>query len=228
MPENIEQVYRGRLGTLCSANIDHRFHHSICHGATTLNGLISPSSHLNDRQSTKFSIRKNMFSVCSSSRNANPTARLPPPTTPTSLHANPRAGLNLPRNHNTIGRRTGQVLLLHNPANPRVILNLHRNPHTIGEHFVPENIEQVYRGTRETSRHKLFSDCIRISGEIQDRCRVQNRPSADPKTRRIGAQAIGTKKDTPKRTRILPFREFAIRRNPCIHFLQLRAIVAGL
>ena len=55
-PENIEQVYRGRLGTLCSANIDHRFHHSICHGATTLNGLISPSSHLNDRQSTKFSI----------------------------------------------------------------------------------------------------------------------------------------------------------------------------
>ena len=74
----------------------------------------------------------------------------------------------------------------------------------------------------------MFSDCIRISGEIQDRCRVQNRPSADPKTRRIGAQAIGTKKDTPKRTRILPFREFAIRRNPCIHFLQLRAIVAGL
>ena len=162
------------------------------------------SSHLNERQSTKFSIRKNMFSVCSSSRNANPTARLPPPTTPTSIHANPRAGLNLPRNHNTIGRRTGQVL--HNPANPRVILNLHRNPHTIGEHFVPENIEQVYRGTRETSRHKLFSDCIRISGEIQDRCRVQNRPSADPKTRRIGAQAIGTKKDTPKHTRILPFR----------------------
>ena len=74
----------------------------------------------------------------------------------------------------------------------------------------------------------MFSDCIRISGEIQDRCRVQNRPSADPKTRRIGAQAIGTKKDTPKRTRILPFREFAIRRNPFIHFLQLRAIVAGL
>ena len=29
-PENIEQVYRGRLGTLCSANIDHRYHHSIC------------------------------------------------------------------------------------------------------------------------------------------------------------------------------------------------------
>ena len=153
-----------------------------------------------------------MFSVRSSSRNANPTARLPPPTAPTSLYlsprnpANPRAGLNLPRDHNTIGRRTGQVLLLHNPANPRVILNLHRNPHTIGEHFVPENIEQAYRGTRETSRHKLFSDCIRISGEIQDRCRVQNRPSADPKTRRIGAQAIGTKKDTPKCTRILPLR----------------------
>ena len=170
-----------------------------------MNGLISPSSHLNDRQSTKFSIRKNMFSVCSSSRNANPTARLPPPTTPTSLHANPRAGLNLPRNHNTIGRRTGQVLLLHNPANPRVILNLHRNPHTIGEHFVPENIEQVYRGTRETSRHKLFSDCIRISGEIQDRCRVQNRPSADPKTRRIGAQAIGTKKIPQKVPEYCPF-----------------------
>ena len=74
----------------------------------------------------------------------------------------------------------------------------------------------------------MFSDCIRISGEIQDRCRVQNRPSADPKTRRTGAQARGTKKDTPKSTRMLPFREFAIRRNPCIHFLQLRAIVAGL
>ena len=123
---------------------------------------------------------------------------------------------------------TGQVLLFHNPANPHVILNLHWNPHTIGAHNGPENIEQDYKGTRETCRPVVFSDCIRISGEIQDRCRVQNRPSADPKTRRIGAQAIGTKKDTPKRTRILPFREFAIRRNPCIHFLQLRAIVAGL
>ena len=100
-PENIEQEYRGRLGTLCSANIDHRYHHSICHGQTTLNGLSSPSSHLNYRQSTKFSICKNMFSVRSSSRNANPTARLPPPTTPTSLHLSP-----------------------HNPANPHAVLNL--------------------------------------------------------------------------------------------------------
>ena len=40
-------------------------------------------------------------SVCSSSRNANPTARLPPPTTPTSLHLSP-----------------------HNPANPHAVLNL--------------------------------------------------------------------------------------------------------
>ena len=114
------------------------------------------------------------------------------------------------------------------PTNRPAILNNPSNPYTIGERDGPENIEQDYKGTRETCRPVVFSDCIRISGEIQDRCRVQNRPSADPKTRRIGAQAIGTKKDTPKRTRILPFREFAIRRNPFIHFLQLRAIVAGL
>ena len=204
MPENIEQVYRGRLGTLCSANIDHRFHHSICHGATTLNGLISPSSHLNDRQSTKFSIRKNMFSVCSSSRNANPTARLPPPTTPTSLHANPRAGLNLPRNHNTIGRRTGQVL--HNPANPRVILNLHRNPHTIGEHFVPENIEQVYRGTRETSRHIRSPIVSGFQGRFRIAAGFQTNPQQTLSHAKFGHRREAQKKIPQKVPEYCPFQ----------------------
>ena len=37
------------------------------------------------------------------------------------------------------------------------------------------------------------SDCLRISDVIQDRCRVQNQPSADPKSRPTGAQTRGTK-----------------------------------
>ena len=185
MPENIEQVYRGRLGTLCSANIDHRFHHSICHGATTLNGLISPSSHLNDRQSTKFSIRKNMFSVCSSSWNANPTARLPPPTTPTSLHLSSPLSTQSCKSacrsqpppksqHNRTTNRPGFLSPQSGEStrNPQPPLKSPYNRSTVG----PENIEQVYRGTRQTSR----PNCSPIVSGFQGRFRIAAGFKTDP------------------------------------------------
>ena len=102
MPENIEQVYRGRLGTLCSANIDHRYHHSIClfiFKERQPDGT-SPSTDHSHLSSPLFTSLHTILQI-----------RMQSSTSP-----------EIPTQSDD---ETGQVLLFHNPANPHVILNLH-------------------------------------------------------------------------------------------------------